>query len=173
MSAPADRGRVSRRLKAARWLAGTARNERGQVLPAAPAELAADPALRADRITANRIRDLEQERVDARPGELEALAAALGVPAGWFTADDPLPVVPAPDPAAALVQALLAGGGRLERVEAMVGELLEAQRRLVMLLDGPAAGPEPPADRFAQALEEPSRPPRTGTTARARARRAS
>lgn len=85
------REQVSRRLKAARWLAGAGRNDRGQLVPLDVRELEEREPLQRNRITANRIRDMEQERVDARELELEAIAEALGVPADWFERAEPLP----------------------------------------------------------------------------------
>lgn len=83
-----DRATVSRRLKAARWLAGTGRNDRGQVVPVMAAELAELEPLVQNRLSKSRIEEIEQERTDARPMELRVIEDALGLPTGWF--DDPL-----------------------------------------------------------------------------------
>jgi transcriptional regulator with XRE-family HTH domain len=83
-----DRGEISRRLKAARWLAG-GRNENGQVSPLSPEDLAKRDLLAVNGISANRIYEIEQERITARPMELEKIAVALGVSADWFLADAP------------------------------------------------------------------------------------
>lgn len=79
-----DRETISRRLKAARWLAGTGRNGKGTLVPLPAAELARHELLVRNGITASRIEEIEQERVDARPMELEKIGLALGVSEGWF-----------------------------------------------------------------------------------------
>lgn len=75
---------ISRRLKAARWLAGEGRDTRGAVAPLSAKALAARPRLVANKITASRIEEIEQERVDARDMELEQIALALGQPRDYF-----------------------------------------------------------------------------------------
>lgn len=85
-----ERETVSRRLKAARWLAGDRRNGRGQVIPLTATELAQREQLQRNRITASRIEEIEQERVDAREMELEQIALALGMARDYFRAPMPL-----------------------------------------------------------------------------------
>jgi hypothetical protein len=89
----ADRHRiqVSLRLKAARYLAGRAGSQ--GVVPLPVSELAEHPLLRDNRITRNRIEEIEQMKVTARPLELDALARALELPRDWFSeAQDRLPI---------------------------------------------------------------------------------
>jgi len=74
---------VSLRLKAARYLAGRAGNQ--GVVPIPVPELAEHPLLRDNRITRNRIEEIEQMKVTARPLELDALARALDLPPEWFS----------------------------------------------------------------------------------------
>lgn len=81
---PKDRAMISRRLKAARWLAGEARDARGALAPLSAKELATRPQLVANRITTSRIEEIEQERVEARDMELEQIALALGQPRDYF-----------------------------------------------------------------------------------------
>lgn len=71
-----ERFEVSRRLKAARALAGVK-----------VSELAEREALRANGITANLIGETERQERDARPMELRVIAEALDLPAWFFTAD--------------------------------------------------------------------------------------
>lgn len=82
-----DRSTVSRRLKAGRWLAGHDRNSRGQLIPLSADELAKRPPLLANRISANRIEEIEQEKVEARQMELEKIAQGLGLETTWFDAE--------------------------------------------------------------------------------------
>jgi hypothetical protein len=91
----ADRHRiqVSLRLKAARYLAGRAGSQ--GVVPLPVSELAEHPLLRDNRITRNRIEEIEQMKVTARPLELDALARALELPRAWFS--EPQDRLPVPD----------------------------------------------------------------------------
>lgn len=79
-----DRAADSRRLKAARWLAGTGRNDRGQLIALPVAELAGMEPLKRNRISASRLEEIEQERTDARDMELEKVAEALELPASFL-----------------------------------------------------------------------------------------
>jgi hypothetical protein len=81
----ADRRRiqVSLRLKAARYLAGRAGSQ--GVMPIPVPELAEHPLLRDNRITRNRIEEIEQMKVTARQLELDALARALDLSPEWFS----------------------------------------------------------------------------------------
>jgi hypothetical protein len=74
---------ISRRLKAARWLLGSLVDGKAKALTTA--ELAAHPVLIANRISKNRLEDIEQLRINGGPRrwELEQLEEALGLP-GWF-----------------------------------------------------------------------------------------
>ena len=71
-----ERAEVSRRLKAARALAGVK-----------VSELAEREPLRANGITANLIGETERQERDARPMELRVIAEALDLPPWFFTAD--------------------------------------------------------------------------------------
>jgi 3-hydroxyacyl-CoA dehydrogenase len=88
-----DRLEISLRLKAGRWLAGTKATtgrQQGSAVPLTTDALANHPVLLANRITKNRLEDIEQMRNgEARSMELEKIAEALGLPAAWFqTADE-------------------------------------------------------------------------------------
>jgi len=62
-------------------------------MPLPVSELAEHPLLRDNRITRNRIEEIEQMKVTARPLELDALARALELPPDWFSeAQDRLPI---------------------------------------------------------------------------------
>jgi hypothetical protein len=74
---------ISKRLKAARHLAGYL-DEKERVRPLAVEELVQLPSMVRNGITRNRIEDIEQLKVDARPMELAAVAAALSLPSAWF-----------------------------------------------------------------------------------------
>jgi hypothetical protein len=71
-----ERAEASRRLKAARALAGVK-----------VSELAEREPLRANGITANLIGETERQERDARPMELRVIAEALDLPPWFFTAD--------------------------------------------------------------------------------------
>lgn len=86
------RADVSRRLKAARWLAGGI-DEKGRVTSLTVEALAQLAPLPENGISQNRLEEIEQQKVDARPMELEKIARALGVPDAWFSA--PTPIQPA------------------------------------------------------------------------------
>lgn len=81
-----DANDVSRRLKAARWLAGN-EDEKGRVAPLTPEELAQRDELVENGITANAISEFERKIRPARPMELRAIATALELPPDWFTGD--------------------------------------------------------------------------------------
>jgi transcriptional regulator with XRE-family HTH domain len=83
-----ERSEVSRRLKAGRWLAGDL-NDKGKATALTPEELATREPLVRNRISANRLYEIEQERVDAREMELEKIAEALDLPPAFFLADAP------------------------------------------------------------------------------------
>lgn len=117
---PGDRALISLRLKAARWLAGTVQEAPAKRAGDEPKrtvntlrveELAKRRPLQDNGITKNRLEEIEQLKVDARPMELDAIAAALGLPNTWF-AD------PAEDDAI--------GDGELETLLRQVQELTEA-----------------------------------------------
>jgi len=62
-------------------------------MPLPVSELAEHPLLRDNRITRNRIEEIEQMKVMARPLELDALARALELPPEWFSeAQDRSPI---------------------------------------------------------------------------------
>jgi transcriptional regulator with XRE-family HTH domain len=79
-----ERADISRRLKAARALAGVK-----------VAELADRQQLRANGITANLVGEIERQERDARPMELRVIAEALELP-GWFFTAELGPSTPAP-----------------------------------------------------------------------------
>lgn len=83
-----DKREISRRLKAARWLLGST-DSKGRVQALPVKDLAQHHVLVANRISANRLEDIEQVRIPQgpRPWELERLEEALGLP-GWFGALD-------------------------------------------------------------------------------------
>lgn len=74
---------VSNRLKAARQLAGYL-GETGKPTPLPVDALIQLPELTENGITKNRIEDIEQLQVDARPMELQLIARALSLPDHWF-----------------------------------------------------------------------------------------
>jgi transcriptional regulator with XRE-family HTH domain len=74
---------VSKRLKAARQLAGYV-DERGKVVPLPVGELVLIPDIAQNGISKNRVEEIEQMKVDARPMELKTIALALSLPEDWF-----------------------------------------------------------------------------------------
>lgn len=78
---PIDDVEVALRLKAARWLAG-ALDESGKPAALSVGDLALRPPLPENRITKNRIEEIEQLKAAPRPMEVEKLAEALGPTAG-------------------------------------------------------------------------------------------
>jgi hypothetical protein len=82
MADPERRARVSARLKAARQLGGQPVGTR--VVPLPVPELARFPTLVENGVTKNRLEDIEQMKVDARPYELREISTALRLPAGWW-----------------------------------------------------------------------------------------
>lgn len=88
-----DPAEISRRLKAARWLAGGV-NDKDQPRALDVNELAQRAPLPDNNITANRIREIEQLEAKARPMELDKIAEALGMPADWFTVEKVAPITP-------------------------------------------------------------------------------
>lgn len=73
---------VSRRLKAARWLRGGV-DSNGKPGALSRAELARHPVLVGNRITENRLHEIEQIKTTVRIVELIALEEALELPR-WF-----------------------------------------------------------------------------------------
>lgn len=114
---------VSRRLKAARWLAGGI-DEKGRPAPLSPQELAAREPLVRNGITANAIMEIEQLIRRPRPMELRTIAEALGLRGDWFTAG----IEFTPPTVARLTQAILDSPGS----DAITGEQLRAQLRDVV-----------------------------------------
>lgn len=80
-----DRSEISRRLKAARWLAG-GEDANGRPTPLSAEDLAELQPLRRNGITANAIGEIERKVKDARPMELREIREALGLPMNWFEA---------------------------------------------------------------------------------------
>jgi hypothetical protein len=85
-----DRAEVSRRLKAARWLVGRL-DRKGRPTPLPISELALHPSLEKNRITPNRLEEIEQMKTEVRTVELLALADALGLPTWFDGVADPKP----------------------------------------------------------------------------------
>jgi hypothetical protein len=79
----AERLAVALRLKAARYLSGH-RSDDGRAVPMPIADVIALPGLRDNRMSRNRLEEIEQMKTDARPMELAAIADAMNLPAGWF-----------------------------------------------------------------------------------------
>jgi hypothetical protein len=73
---------IALRTKAARHLAGHL-GARGAT-PMSVVDLAALEELRGERITKNRLEEIEQMKVAARRGELEAIIRALSLPDDWY-----------------------------------------------------------------------------------------
>lgn len=91
----AHRAEIARRLKAARWLAGTigpsTKGRTGyEVKAITPAELAARDPLPANDLTATKLGAIERMERKATPMELEKIAEALGVARDYFTMADGL-----------------------------------------------------------------------------------
>ena len=78
------RAETSRRLKAARWLAGGV-DAKGKPDELKREDLALRSPLPENGITANRLHEIEQMKIAARPMELDRIAEALGLPHEWFT----------------------------------------------------------------------------------------
>jgi hypothetical protein len=83
-----DRSReleISLRLKAARFLAGSAsvrsgtKSDKGQAIALRPEELALRPPLPENRITANKLREIEAMKTYVTPGQVALIGQALGV----------------------------------------------------------------------------------------------
>jgi hypothetical protein len=79
---------VSRRLKAARWLAGTATDANGKPLALTADELAKREPMASNGLTANAIGELERMTRVLRPMEIRIIASALGVPYSFFEGPD-------------------------------------------------------------------------------------
>jgi transcriptional regulator with XRE-family HTH domain len=84
-----DRLTISLRLKAARHLHGRV-DDKGKVIPMPVGEVADLPDVRDNGISKNRLEEIEQMKIDARPMELERIALALGMPADWFSSETPV-----------------------------------------------------------------------------------
>lgn len=109
-----DPAETSRRLKAARWLAGGVDAD-GKPKQLKVAELAQRWPLPENGIKANRLEEIEQLKITAPPMELEKIAEALGLPHEWFSAELP---------AEARAEAL-------QNAAAMVGPLLLAAAQAI------------------------------------------
>jgi transcriptional regulator with XRE-family HTH domain len=121
-----DRTEVSRRLKAARALAGVK-----------VTELAEREPLRANGITANLIGETERQERDARPMELRVIAEALELPA-WFFAAEFRPSASEPSDASAtnqLVARLDALGTLLEHIDKRLDAVVAAAEANVSTSD--------------------------------------
>jgi hypothetical protein len=81
------RAEISARVKAGRWLASRRKDAKGKPIVLSVQEMVRRKPL-AGNMTVNRIHEIEQAKVDARPMELEKIADALKLPHEWFTADD-------------------------------------------------------------------------------------
>jgi transcriptional regulator with XRE-family HTH domain len=116
-----ERAEVSRRLKAARALAGVK-----------VSELAEREALRANGITANLIGETERQERDARPMELRVIAEALDLPSWFFTTD-----LNASSPPPGNMEVADEMGARLEGFETALAKVDE---RLDALIEAVRAG---------------------------------
>lgn len=126
-----DRAEVSRRLKAGRWLAGGVDAD-GKPKQLSAADLAQRPPCVANKISANRIAEIEQLVVDARPMELEKIAECLGLPSLFASPELPDSQTPAENRA---IQELA------DVVQRMSVELLQQRQMLQAWTDSrPAAG---------------------------------
>jgi|ERR1035437_1756201 transcriptional regulator with XRE-family HTH domain len=124
------RAEIARRLKAARWLAGdTQLDGKGKRKPAAlsPQALAARSPLPENSITASLIGSIERMERHTPPMELDALAAALGVTADYFSAE--------------AQQSRLTPAQIREAAELLAPQLLEAARALVQASGSAQPGP--------------------------------
>lgn len=111
------RSEISRRLKAARWLAGDI-DDKGRPAPLSPEALAEREPLRRNNISANAISEIERMVKDARPMELREIAEALELPYEWFTGDRPAEArTEALQNAAAMLGPLLLGAAQATRQE--------------------------------------------------------
>lgn len=79
-----DGAEVSRRLKAARWLAGGV-DAKGKPIPLSPRKLAQHERLQRNGISANAIEEFEQLRREPREMELRVITEALELPSTWFS----------------------------------------------------------------------------------------
>jgi transcriptional regulator with XRE-family HTH domain len=79
-----SRSELSARLKAARWLAGVP-DENGRPRQLSVAALVQMEPIKRNKITKNRIEEIEQTKAEARLMELEKIAEALDTPVEWFT----------------------------------------------------------------------------------------
>lgn len=134
MPAPAE---ISRRLKAARWLAGGV-DQDGKPKQLKVAELAKRSPLPENKITANRLEEIEQLVITAPPMELDKIAEALGLPHSWFSAERVAPI--APD---------------IEAVEEAIGQLSERLAGLGATLDLPRRGNSDRSDKGGTSAEGP------------------
>jgi hypothetical protein len=110
------RAEIARRLKAARWLAGSIReNARGktgyEVVSLAAEELAQRPGMAENGITATLLGAIERMERYTPPMELRAIREAMGLPEGWFT--DPAPVE-------------VSAAGQMARIEDLLSQLAAA-----------------------------------------------
>lgn len=85
------RAEIARRLKAARWIAGSTQPKTDgkgkiphEVAALSPADLASRHPLPENGITATLIGAIERMERPTKPMELAALAEALGMPREWF-----------------------------------------------------------------------------------------
>jgi hypothetical protein len=149
---PINRAETSRRLKAARWLRGGF-NEKGQTSPLPTDELAAIPVLELNKISQNRLEEIERMKIDARTFDREKLEEALGLPEGWFSETD-LTQLLAPPRAPALSEqvAALTQTVRALRNLALSGESDELRGQLEA------------ADAFAQQYDPSTSPAEDRTT---------
>lgn len=128
---------ISRRLKAARWLAGGEHTD-GKPKALAVEELAARQPLPTQGITANRLEEIEQLKITPPPMELEQIALALRMPTDWFSVEKVAPGRPDMD---AIYDALRTLGGEVADLRAKLSE------------QPPASRPAPPEDERPE--EEP------------------
>lgn len=142
------RAEVARRLKAARWLAGSTRpTERGktgyEVTAISPTDLAARPHLTENEISATKLGAIERMERHATPMELERIALGLGMPADYFRQ-------PSGDHARSIAEMLQEQTALLREIRRLAAALPtdETTQRLIDIVRG-ADQPhpqEPPAD---------------------------
>lgn len=74
---------ISLRMKAARYLAGS-RGEKGGATALPNKEVAQRGPLLNEKVSANKLEEVEQMRATLRGSEMDAYIAALRLPADWF-----------------------------------------------------------------------------------------
>lgn len=124
---------ISLRLKAARWLVGSSGDKPA---PLSVEALAKRRPLVQNKITKNRIEEIEQAKTTARSMELEKIADALGLPHAWFTAKDWRPLIRNEPPGQDSRWRRILGGGQSEdELDALMPEFADRLQRLQAVLE--------------------------------------